>query len=81
MLVTLWPEIYNGGDPPYSKIGGVAKNVGGAARLGQLLWKANASKVTGDPLDYASKMHNHSGRDNSGQPHQSKHAKATREYY
>jgi hypothetical protein len=66
MLVTLWPEIYNGGDPPYSKIGGVARNVGGAARLGQLLWKANASKVTGDPLDYASKMHSYAKKHSNG---------------
>lgn len=64
MLVTLWPERYDGLDPPYSKLGGVARNVGGASRLAHLLWQANAHKVTGDPLEYASKMHSHSnGKD------------------
>ena len=57
MLITLWPERYNGLDPPYSKIGGVARNVNGASRLAQLLWQANAHKVTGDPLEYAAAMH------------------------
>jgi hypothetical protein len=60
MLATLWPTRYEGLDPPYSKIGGVARNVGGASRLAHLLWQANAYKVTGDPLEYCSKMHKNS---------------------
>jgi len=57
MLVTLWPDRYDGRDPPYSKIGKYAKSVNGAARLAHLLWQANAYRVTGDPLDYAKAMH------------------------
>jgi len=63
MLVTLWPERYDGLDPPYSEIGGVARNVDGAARLAQLMWQANAYNVTGDPLKYCSKMHSNSKDD------------------
>lgn len=68
MLTELWPERYKGKDPPYSKVGGIARNVGGAARLAHLLWLSNAYRVTGDPLDYCMGIHKRgtNGKRNQG---------------
>lgn len=52
-LQTMFAHLYPGHDPPsYGYIGRVAKQIGGAGRLADLLWKHSTRPPTGDVLAY-----------------------------
>jgi len=50
MFETLYPSATE--KPEFGYIGRVAKNVGGAGRLAQLLWECSSKNVTGDVMRY-----------------------------
>ena len=54
----LWPDYET---QPFSRFGQVAKRVGGSERLAQLMWTAQAGRVTGDYLAYCEAMSKRSG--------------------
>ena len=60
MFVALYPTR----DPPdYAYLNKAARTVGGAGRLGTLLWQSQVSKVTGDVLAYCMGIAKRKGRD------------------
>jgi len=57
VLLSMFKELYPGRDSPsYSYIGKVARNVGGAGRLADLLWQNSTRPPTGNVLAYVQQV-------------------------
>lgn len=65
MFVTLYPESTA---PEYSYIGRVARKVGGAARLAQMMWEQSTRPPVGDVLAYLSRVSAASRADKKEEP-------------
>jgi len=58
VLLRMFQTLFPTRDPPsYGYIGAVARDVGGAGRLAQLIWRAAAERPTGDVLSYCKAIH------------------------
>ena len=58
VLVRMFQTLFPTRDSPsYSYVGTVARDVGGAGRLAQLIWRAAAERPTGDVLSYCKAIH------------------------
>lgn len=62
MFVTLFPDVER---PEFSRLGKVARQVGGPGRLAVMLWQAAGYRVVGDPLSYVQAM---AGRERRKKP-------------
>jgi len=69
ILQALYALCFGGDLPEYGYLGRVAKTIGGAGRLAEVMWQLTAKPPTGDVLAYILAMHRQQSQKNRGNGH------------